>query len=193
MAKEDLKVLVIELGKHTRFSLGETLLPQSALWPFIIEEYFDIPEIQHLSHTDRIVDNITASCGVKHSIGFGYHQNAQEIGLHDIHQPIPPHLPFYSESHLLQEDVDQYLLEKALEYGIDYLDETKIEKLDFLDDCVVVETNDSRFTADFLSMPPEKTLLYDNRKITLIPNTKPKQIADVFLAILKISLLWMSY
>ena len=142
LAKANLKVLMIELGKHPRFSLGEALLPQSALWPFIIGEYFDIPEIQHLSHADRIIDNITESCGIKHSIGFGYHQKDKELTLEDLHQLIPPHLPFYSESHLLREDVDQYLLEKALDYGIDYLDETKIQDVLLQKDRVIVKTKE---------------------------------------------------
>ena len=40
LAKEGLKVLIIERGKHPRFALGEALLPQSAIWPFIIGERF---------------------------------------------------------------------------------------------------------------------------------------------------------
>lgn len=149
LAKQGLTVLIIELGKHPRFALGEALLPQSALWPFIIGEYFDIPEIQHLSHADRIVDNITHACGIKHSIGFGYHHPHQPLTASEVHQLIPPHLPFYSESHLLREEVDQYLLEQALEYGIEYMDETKIESIDFESDQVVVRTTTDEFQAQY--------------------------------------------
>ena len=49
LAKAGLDVLIIERGRHPRFALGEALLPQSAIWPFIIGERFGIPEIGHLS------------------------------------------------------------------------------------------------------------------------------------------------
>ena len=40
------------------------------------------------------------------------------------HQLVPPHLPFYSESHLYREEVDQFLLNAAIKYGADYAEET---------------------------------------------------------------------
>ena len=126
LAKAGLDVLIIERGKHPRFALGEALLPQSAIWPFIIGERFGIPEIGHLSHADRIVDNITPSCGLKHSIGFAHHSKGAPLAADQLHQLVPPHLPFYSESHLYREEVDQFLLDSAIAYGADYVDETPI-------------------------------------------------------------------
>ena len=126
LAKEGLKVLIIERGKHPRFALGEALLPQSAIWPFIIGERFGIPEIGHLSHADRIVDHITPSCGLKHSIGFAHHTEGEALSTDRMHQLVPPHLPFYSESHLYREEVDQFLLNAAIRYGADYVEETPI-------------------------------------------------------------------
>lgn len=126
LAKSGLDVLLIERGRHPRFALGEALLPQSAIWPFIIGERFGIPEIGHLSHADRVVDNITPSCGLKHSIGFAHHTEGQPLEEGRLHQLVPPHLPFYSESHLYREEVDQFLLKSAMSYGADYVDETLI-------------------------------------------------------------------
>ncbi|MFM1879236.1 MAG: hypothetical protein RLZZ241_2102, partial [Bacteroidota bacterium] len=68
--KHGLNVLLVEVAKHPRFSLGEAMLPQSAIWPWIIGEYYNIPEIQLLSHADKIIETITPHCGIKHSIGF---------------------------------------------------------------------------------------------------------------------------
>lgn len=126
LAKAGLRVLIIERGKHPRFALGEALLPQSAIWPFIIGERFGIPEIGHLSHADRIVDHITPSCGLKHSIGFAHHTPGERLREDRLHQLVPPHLPFYSESHLYREEVDQFLLQGAVRYGADYVEETPI-------------------------------------------------------------------
>lgn len=145
LAKFGLEVLLIESGRHPRFALGEAMLPQSAIWPFILGEYFGVPEIQNLSHADRIVDHVTPACGVKHSIGFVYH-DAKAVNCADqMHQLIPPHLPFYSESHLLRAEVDHYLLRTAQAYGCDYIDGTKIEQVDIRTDRVRVQTSAGEF------------------------------------------------
>jgi FADH2 O2-dependent halogenase len=138
LAKSGLSVLVIERGKHPRFALGEALLPQSAIWPFIIGERFGIPEIGHLSHADRIVDHITPSCGLKHSIGFAHHIAGEPLKAPQLHQLVPPHLPFYSESHLYREEVDQFLLNAAIKYGADYTEETPITDVQIGADGVVI-------------------------------------------------------
>lgn len=149
LAKNGLRVKIIELGKHPRFALGEAMLPQSALWPFIIGEYFQIPEIQHLSHADRIIENITKTCGIKHSIGFAYHQENQKIESKKIHQLIPPHMPFYSEGHLLREDIDHYLLKTAINYGCEYAEETQIIDVNIDDATVTIETNKETITSSY--------------------------------------------
>ncbi|MFZ9029330.1 MAG: NAD(P)/FAD-dependent oxidoreductase [Crocinitomicaceae bacterium] len=144
-ANNELNVLLIEQGKHPRFALGEAMLPQSALWPFMIGEYFNIEEIKNLSHADCIIDNVTPHCGIKHSFGFVYHEDAALPNRDTIHQLIPPSMPFYSESHLLREDVDQYLLNVALEAGVQYFEETKIDDIEIHEEFVRVKTNSGIF------------------------------------------------
>ena len=149
LAKAGLDVLIIERGRHPRFALGEALLPQSAIWPFIIGERFGIPEIGHLSHADRIVDNITPSCGLKHSIGFAHHSKGAPLAADQLHQLVPPHLPFYSESHLYREEVDQFLLDSAIAYGADYVDETPILDVRINQESVVVSTPKMEFRGQY--------------------------------------------
>lgn len=149
LAKSGLSVLIIEKGRHPRFALGEALLPQSAIWPFIIGERFGVPELAHLSHADRIIDHITPSCGLKHSIGFAHHREGQPLDGDRLHQLVPPHLPFYSESHLYREEVDQYMLEAAQGYGAGYLDETTITGVEFDSQGVAVTTSDSVYRGDY--------------------------------------------
>lgn len=164
LAKNGLKVLLVELGKHPRFALGEALLPQSAIWPFIIGEYFDIPEIRNLSSADCIVDHITPQCGIKHSIGFAYHEAGLDFQVDKCHQLIPPHMPFYSESHLLREEVDLYLLEAAQGYGCDYVDETKITDVEFSDAHVTLTTSSGTFKgAYFVDSSGRNSLVVEKR------------------------------
>lgn len=149
LGKHGLEVAMIEAASHPRFAIGEAMLPQSSMWMWIVGEYHDIPEIQYLSDANQIVDNITPSCGIKHSIGFAYHEPEQSVTEDRAHQLIPPDLPFYSESHLLREDVDHYLVEAAQEYGVDYVDETEITDVDIGQDEVTVKTNSGTATASF--------------------------------------------
>jgi FADH2 O2-dependent halogenase len=95
------------------------------------------------------VDNITPSCGIKHSIGFAYHEQDQSVTADHAHQLIPPDLPFYSESHLLRADVDHYLVEIAQEYGVDYVDETAITDVDITQDEVTITTEHDSSDAAF--------------------------------------------
>ncbi|MFD1644074.1 NAD(P)/FAD-dependent oxidoreductase [Haloarchaeobius litoreus] len=149
LAKHGLDVAMIEAGSHPRFAIGEAMLPQSSMWMWIVGEYHDIPEIQYLSDANEIVDNITPSCGVKHSIGFAYHEPDRPVTGDHVHQLIPPNLPFYSESHLLREDVDHYLVESARNYGVEYLDETEITDVDIGQDEVTVTTDRGVIDATF--------------------------------------------
>ncbi|MFH5800123.1 NAD(P)/FAD-dependent oxidoreductase [Haladaptatus sp. CMAA 1911] len=144
-----LDVLLVEASAHPRFAIGEGLLPQSSMWMWIVGEYFDIPEIRYLSDADEVVNNITSSCGIKHSIAFSYHREGESFDGDDAHQLIPPRLPLYSESHFLRADIDHYLVETAEAYGVDYVDETPIVDVDIGTDDVTVTTDDGETTAAF--------------------------------------------
>jgi len=148
LARHGARVLLIERGRHPRFALGEALLPQSAIWPFVLGARFDVPELGHLSHADRIVDHITSTCGLKHSIGFAWHRPGAPAEADHVHQLVPPHLPFYSESHLYRRDVDLFMVEAAQEHGCDYVDETTITDVVWTNEEVTVSTDDARWSAD---------------------------------------------
>src|SRR6056297_1691461 len=149
LGNHGLDVAMIEAGSHPRFAIGEAMLPQSSMWMWIVGQYHGIPEIQYLSDANAIVDNITSSCGIKHSIGFAYHEPGQPVSADRSHQLIPPNLPFYSESHLLRADVDHYLVETAQKYGVDYVDETAITDVDIGDNEVTVTTDRGEIDAAF--------------------------------------------
>ena len=149
LAKQGLDVLILEPGRHPRFSLGEALLPQSAIWPFMLSERYGVPEIGHLSHADRIVDHVTPSCGLKHSIGFVHHTAGEPVKDNDLQQLIPPHLPFYSESHLFREEVDHFMVRTAAEYGAQLREDCSIDAVNFSEDGVSIETSEGAFQAAY--------------------------------------------
>jgi len=149
LAKHGLRTLILEPGRHPRFSLGEALLPQSAIWPFMLSERYGIPEIGHLSHADRIVDHVTPSCGLKHSIGFAHHTEDQPLTANRIQQLVPPHLPFYSESHLYREEVDHFMVKAAVEYGAELHEDCAVEAVEFKDDGVSISTPLGEFQSQY--------------------------------------------
>ncbi len=170
----NLNVLLLEQGKHPRFSLGESMLPQSAIWPFMIGEYYGIDEIKHLSNAEAIIENITSNCGVKHSIGFIYHEANERPDGDKIHQLIPPSMPFYSESHLLREDIDDYLFTVAKDAGTDSYEETTITGVEILEDKVVVTTNKNTFYGKYyIDSTGKNSLLAKEKKYrNPVPNLK---------------------
>ncbi|WP_162224361.1 NAD(P)/FAD-dependent oxidoreductase [Halorussus amylolyticus] len=149
LAKHDLDVLMVEAKTHPRFAIGEGMLPLSAVWMWIVGEYFGIPEIQNLSDANKVVDNITRSCGVKHSVGFAYHESDHSFDGEHAHQLVPPQMPFYKESHLLREHIDHYMVESAESYGVEYVDETPITDVEIGDDEVTVTTDGGVTTGEF--------------------------------------------
>ena len=160
LARKGARVLMIERGRHPRFALGEALLPQSAIWPFVLGARFELPELGHLSHADRIVDHITGTCGLKHSIGFAWHGTDTPVEPTHVHQLIPPHMPFYSESHLYRKDVDQFLLKAACQHGCEYVDETSITAVEWDDDAVTVSAGDAHWSAEvFIDATGRNSLL----------------------------------
>ena len=149
LSKQGLDVLLLEPGRHPRFSLGEALLPQSAIWPFMLSERYGVPEIGHLSHADRIVDHVTPSCGLKHSIGFAHHSEGERLDASRLQQLVPPHMPFYSESHLYREEVDHFMVRTAAEYGAQLHEDCHIEAVEFDEDGVTVSTSLGDFQAAY--------------------------------------------
>ncbi|MGM0604441.1 MAG: NAD(P)/FAD-dependent oxidoreductase [Halobacteriota archaeon] len=146
LADNGLDVLLLEAKSHPRFAIGEAMLPLSAVWMWIVGEYYEIPEIQHVSDANAVVDNITRSCGIKHSVGFAYHESGRSFDGAHAHQLVPPEMPFYKESHLVREHVDHYLVESTEEYGVEYVDETPITDVHLEEDRIRVTTSEGTTT-----------------------------------------------
>lgn len=142
LSKLNLDVLMLEAKSHPRFAIGEAMLPLSAVWMWIVGEYFDVPEIQYLSDANKVIDNVTTSCGVKHSVGFAYHEEDEPFRGEHAHQLVPPNMPFYKESHLVREHIDHYLVQAAEKYDVSYVDETPVTDVEITPDAALVRTPD---------------------------------------------------
>ncbi|MDZ8225137.1 MULTISPECIES: NAD(P)/FAD-dependent oxidoreductase [unclassified Nostoc] len=170
LAKNGFSVLLLEKGTHPRFAIGEAMLPESALWMWIVAERFGIPELKNLTQVETIQQYVSSGCGVKRLLGFVYHKQGEKQNPDEAHQLISPSSSLISESHLFRPDVDHYMLKVAINYGVEYHDLTEVQDIDFQEDGVQVRIKDgeeysARFLVDgsgFRSLVAEKFNLREN-------------------------------
>ncbi|HEY7214481.1 MAG TPA: FAD-dependent monooxygenase [Thermoanaerobaculia bacterium] len=141
LGRQGFRVLLLEKGTHPRFAVGEAMQPQSSMLLWILGERFDVPEIQNLSSTERILQHVTKNCGVKKTFGFLYHEEGEWQDPNKAHLLIPPATPLVSESHLFRQDIDHYLVKAAIRYGVVYRDRTDVEDFTLGEDGVVLRTS----------------------------------------------------
>ena len=140
LAKYGFSVLLLEKNTHPRWTIGEAMLPESAMWMWIVGESFGVPEIKNLSKVETVREHVSSSCGVKRLLGFLYHRKGERQNPNESHKLISPAFSFISESHLFRQDVDLYMLNVAISYGAVYRDLTEVQQIDFQEDGVRVQT-----------------------------------------------------
>ncbi|NJR73605.1 MAG: NAD(P)-binding protein [Scytonema sp. CRU_2_7] len=152
LAKHGFSVLLLEKGTHPRFAIGEAMLPESAMWMWIVAERYDLPELKNLTDVKAMRQHVSSGCGVKRLLGFVYHNEGEKQNPNQTHQLISPEFSLTSESHLFRPDVDHYMVKVAQSYGAVYRDSTDVQEIDFQEDGVRVRIKDGEeYTARFLA------------------------------------------
>lgn len=143
LARHGLRVAMLERGSHPRMAIGESLIPTSAMWFWILGQKHQIPEISTIAHLDSITANVEPSCGVKRGFGYVYHREGQrELNPDESSIFIGAIQPIFKESQLYRQDVDAYLVRAAQRYGVDYREQTTVEGLAFKAEGVRVQVAD---------------------------------------------------
>ncbi|HVK85302.1 MAG TPA: NAD(P)/FAD-dependent oxidoreductase [Kofleriaceae bacterium] len=137
LAKQGLRVLVVEKGKHPRFVIGESTVPSTSYTFEYIGAKYDIPEFRAFTHfTGLKTAGLTG--WPKQHFWFGFHEPGKavtqdrELTLFTL---MPPRGP---DVHTLRADLDHYLVKAFPKYGIDYLEETSIVDFEALPDAAVL-------------------------------------------------------
>lgn len=145
LSKQGYRVAMIEKGSHPRMAIGESLLPASAMWFYLLGQKYEIPEITTLCHVDSVSRNIASSSGIKRGVGYIYHREDEDtVRAEESSMFIGATQPIFKEGHLYRQDVDHHLVKAAIGYGVDYADQTTIVDVDFSSDGVSVGTADGR-------------------------------------------------
>jgi FADH2 O2-dependent halogenase len=116
LARNGVKVLLIDAGSHPRFAVGESTIPYTSATTRIIAQRYQVPEIEALDSFQSIHDKVTPMCGRKQNFGFIYHQQGRPQDPEQINQLVVPSWQ-RTETHLFRQDIDAYLFHVAVGYG----------------------------------------------------------------------------
>lgn len=130
LARNGLKVQVLEEGSHPRFAIGESIIPEFTLRLRLAALRFDVPELAYLSNFNDIRDKLGTSHGVKRALSFLYHREGREQSASEALQMPTLHTPLGPEAHIFRQDVDAYYLAVAIRYGAQVAQTVKITRLD---------------------------------------------------------------
>ncbi len=137
------RVALIEKGEHPRLAIGESLIPTSAMWFWILGQKYGIPELTTLAHIDSISRNIAPTSGLKRGFGYVYHREGQElVDPREASLFIGALQPMFKESQFYRQDIDHHMVQASQRYGVDYRDRTVVEDVRIDDDAVTVAIAD---------------------------------------------------
>jgi FADH2 O2-dependent halogenase len=116
LARNGVKVLLIDAGTHPRFAVGESTIPYTSSMTRMIAERYDVPEIEPLASFRGIQEKVAPMSGRKQNFGFVYHKEGRPQDPEQINQLVVPEWQ-RTETHLFRQDVDAYLFNLAVKYG----------------------------------------------------------------------------
>src|ERR1051326_6996057 len=77
LAKHGVRTLLLEGATHPRFTIGESLIPETGIPLRILAEKYGVPEIGWIGSFHALRDNVSSNCGVKRSFTFMYHREGE--------------------------------------------------------------------------------------------------------------------
>jgi len=131
-----LRVLLVERGCHPRFAIGESASPLAGVLLEDLADRYDLPRVRPFaSYGEWRRQYPDVVCGLKR--GFTYYKHAEGkpyISAPDrSNQLLVAASPCdeISDTHWLRADVDHFLVREAIALGVEYLDQTTLESLEW--------------------------------------------------------------
>ncbi|MER6288532.1 NAD(P)/FAD-dependent oxidoreductase [Streptomyces sviceus] len=134
LAKRGVSTLLLEGGTHPRFTIGESLIPETGLRLRIVAEKYGVPEIGWIGTFHKLRKHVSSNCGVKRSFGFMYHRAGEANRPEEINQFGTLAPPVGPDSHLFRQDTDAFLAALSVKYGATFHSQTRISDITFGDD-----------------------------------------------------------
>ena len=150
LARNGLRVVIIEAGAHPKFAIGESMILETSESLRAIAELYDVPEIAYLS-SENYFPFIGTSHGVKRHFSYLYHSPGEAQDLSKSLQAVIPKHPHGHELHLYRQDTDSFLTTVAIQYGARVLQNTRVSAVEFANAGVEIVTDqDSSFQVEFV-------------------------------------------
>lgn len=135
----DLRVLLIERGRHPRFAIGESASPLAGILVEQLADRYDLPRLRPLSAYGtwrRAYPHV--ACGLKRGFTYFRHEEGRRFRTagdrsNQLLVAASPNEEL-SDTHWLRSDVDAFLAEEAIAQGADYVDETTLESCEWRPD-----------------------------------------------------------
>ena len=149
LARNGLRVLLLDAGMHPRFAVGESTIPHTSTMSEIIAERYQVPEIAALSNFEAMRSRVSPMSGQKRNFGFVYHEEGKPQNPDQINQEV---IPGNVEMHLYRQDVDAYFYYVAVRYGAEGRMATRISdiEIDPASGVTLLADSGERFEAKFL-------------------------------------------
>jgi FADH2 O2-dependent halogenase len=151
LARNSVKVLLIDAATHPRFAVGESTIPYTSAVTKIVAARYQVPEIDALSGFGAVHEKITPMCGRKQNFGFIYHREGQPQDPALTNQLVISERQG-TETHMFRQDTDAYLYRVAVGYGAEPRTGTRVTDIKILPERgVVLRTDtDEEFHASYV-------------------------------------------
>jgi FADH2 O2-dependent halogenase len=127
LGKKGVRVVLIDAEQHPRFAVGESTIPHTSLLISVLAEKYDLPELEHIIHADRLAKHVCTTCGIKRHFGYVFHRPGQ---LYDRREGLQFGTSARDENHWFRQDTDAYLHNLAVRHGAVPRQRTKVTGLE---------------------------------------------------------------
>lgn len=141
LARQGLKVVIIDTGTHPRFAPGESTIDETTYMLRILAERYDVPEIAHCSSLSDVWQHVTSACAIKRNFGFVYHHKDKIPNPNEVTQCNVLEFPFGAQMHYYRQDIDAYLFHSAIKYGAVAKQHTQVETVQLHSKGVTIATD----------------------------------------------------
>ncbi len=122
LARHGFSVLMLEAGRHPRFAIGESVVPDFGARAKLMALCFDVPELAWMGNFHKLRDKISPASGIKRNFTFLYHRKDRVHLADECCQFETLTSPLGPDSHIWRADLDEWLTKLAVQYGADYRD-----------------------------------------------------------------------
>lgn len=134
LANSGYSVCMVEKEKHPRFAIGESSTPIADMILRDLADSYDLPFLKKISRYgewQKYYPEVV--CGLKRGFSYYHHRKGESFSTDENHRNellvAASENDHNSDTNWLRSDVDHFLVKKAVESDVFYIDETTVQKL----------------------------------------------------------------